>query len=142
MSIRNTNPLLTRAPKASVAVPQTLEDLHLPRDLVSSLVLRTLASAGQLSGAALEARLGLRFEVIRPIIDEFQRGQLMDTVGFAAEHGLENRPIPVRMAYVASSAGRQRAAELASVQTRYLGPCPVNFDDYVKLIRGQVEARM
>src|SRR6266516_2342979 len=51
----------------------------------------------------------------------------MDTMGFSNEPGLEGRPIPVRMSYTVSSAGRQRAAEMSSVQTRYLGPCPINF---------------
>src|SRR5579884_3541872 len=118
--------------------PKSLEDLRLRRDLVASLLLRTLAFAGQLSGAALEARLGLPFETIQPIVDDYQRGQLMDTLGYANEPGLEGRPIPVRMSYTVSSAGRQRAAELSSVSTRYLGPCPVPFEDYERLIRSQV----
>jgi hypothetical protein len=61
----------------------------------------------------------------------------MDTMGFSNEPGLEGRPIPVRMNYTVSSAGRQRAAEMSAVQTRYLGPCPINFDDYLTLIRSQ-----
>src|SRR5438270_10956839 len=125
----------------TIAAPRRLEDLNLRRDLVASLVLRTLAFADQLSGAALEARLGLPFETIEPIVQEFQKAQLMDTMGFASEAGLDGRPIPVRMAYTVSSAGRQRAAEMSAVQTRYLGACPVRFEDYVDLIRSQVAAR-
>jgi hypothetical protein len=120
------------------AAPQTLEDLRLRRDLVASLLLRTLAFADTLSGAALEARLGLPFETIQPLIEEFQRNQLMDTSGFASEPGLDGRPIPVRMSYTVSSAGRQRAAELSAVGTRYLGPCPVTFEDYMQLVTSQV----
>jgi MoxR-like ATPase len=122
----------------TLAAPQSLEDLHLRRDLVASLLLRTLAFADMLSGAALEARLGLPFETIHPLIEEFQRAQLMDTVGFAQEPGLEGRPMPARMNYTVSTTGRQRSAELSSVQTRYLGPCPVNYDDYVTLVRSQI----
>jgi MoxR-like ATPase len=94
-----------------------------------------------LSGAQLEARLGLPFETLHPLVEEFQRAQLMDTVGFATEPGLEGRPMPVRMNYTVSSNGRQRAAEMSSVQTRYLGPCPVQFDDYMELVRSQVAER-
>src|SRR2546430_9078389 len=65
----------------------------------------------------------------------------MDTMGFSNEPGLEGRPIPVRMSYTVSSAGRQRAAEMSAVQTRYLGPCPINFDDYLTLIRSQVTGK-
>ena len=123
------------------AAPRNLDDLRLRRDMVSSLLLRTLAFADQLSGAALEARLGLPFETVQPLIEEFQRLQLMDTMGFANEPGLDGRPIPVRMSYTVSSAGRQRAAELSSVGTRYLGPCPVPFEDYEQLIRSQVSEK-
>src|SRR5258707_239566 len=49
--------------------------------------------------------------------------------------------MPVRMSYTVSCAGRQRAAEMSSVQTRYLGPCPINFDDYLSLIRSQVTGK-
>src|SRR5438445_10103569 len=30
---------------------------------------------------------------------------------------------------------------MSTVQTRYLGPCPVNFEDYLALIRSQVSAK-
>ena len=125
----------------AIEAPRRLEDLHVRRDLVASLLLRTLAFADQLSGAAIESRLGLPFETLQPIIEEFQKAQLMDTMGFSNEPGLEGRPIPVRMSYTVSSAGRQRAAEMSSVQTRYLGPCPINFDDYLTLIRSQVTGK-
>jgi hypothetical protein len=125
----------------AIVAPKTIEDLKIRRDLVSSLLLRTIAFADQLSGAALENRLGLPFETLQPLIEEFQRAQLMDTVGFSNEAGLDGRPIPVRMAYTVSSAGRQRAAEMSNVQTRYLGPCPIRYEDYVELVQGQVPTR-
>jgi MoxR-like ATPase len=118
--------------------PKTLDDLHLRRDLVASLLLRTLAFADQLSGAALEARLGLPFDTLEPLLDEFQRAQLLDSGGYANEPGLEGRPVAVKMIYSVSSAGRQRAAEMSSVQSRYLGPCPVDLEDYVRLITTQM----
>jgi hypothetical protein len=122
----------------SIAAPARLEDTGLRKDLVSSLLLRTIAYADQLSGAALEARIGLPFETLQPIIEEFQRSQLMDTTGFANEPGLDGRPIPVRMMYTVSSAGRQRAAEMSAVQTRYMGACPIRYEDYLELVRSQV----
>ena len=126
----------------ALTAPTSIEDLHLRRDLVSSLLLRTLAFADNLSGAALETRMGLPFETLYPLIEEFQRAQLADTTGFANEPGLDGRPIPVRMAYTVSSAGRQRAAEMSAVQTRYLGPCPVRYEDYVELVRSQMVAKV
>src|SRR5882672_2011914 len=125
----------------AIEAPKRLEDLHVRRDLVASLLLRTIAFADQLSGAAIETRLGLPFETLLPIIEEFQKTQLMDTMGFSNDPGVEGRPIPVRMNYVVSSAGRQRASEMSSVQTRYLAPCPINFDDYLGLVRSQVTGK-
>src|SRR2546423_6406007 len=122
----------------ALAAPKTIEDTGLRKDLVASLLLRTIAYADQLSGASLEARIGLPFESLQPLIEDFQRNQMMDTTGFANEPGLDTRPIPVRMNYTVSSAGRQRAAEMSAVQTRYLGPCPIRYQDYLALVRGQV----
>ena len=94
----------------AIEAPKKLEDLRVRRDLVASLLLRTMAFADQLSGASIETRLGLPFETLQPIIEEFQKTQLMDTSGFSNEAGLEGRPIPVRMNYIISHPGRQRAA--------------------------------
>src|ERR1700694_3523122 len=125
----------------AIEAPKRLEDLHVRRDLVASLMLRTLAFSDQLSGAALETRLSLPFETLQPLIEEFQKTQLMDTLGFSNDPSVEGRPIPVRMNYTVSSAGRQRAAEMSAVQTRYLGPCPIAFDDYLALVRSQVTGK-
>src|SRR6266480_2822820 len=125
----------------AIEAPKRLEDLHVRRDLVASLLLRTLAFADQLTGAALEQRLGLPFETFSPLIDEFEKNQLMDTRGVSNDPGMEGRPYPVKMNYAISGAGRQRAAEMSAVQTRYLGPCPVNFEDYLALIRSQVTGK-
>src|SRR5258708_3238373 len=71
----------------------------------------------------------------------FQKSQLMDTMGFSNDPGVEGRPIPVRMNYVVSRAGRQRPPEMPPGQTRTLGPCPINFDDYLGLVRSQVTGK-
>ena len=121
--------------------PQSLESLNLRRDLVASLLLRTLAFSDRLSGAALEQRLGLPFDTFAPLLQEFEKAQMTDSPGFSTEPGLDGLPIPLRMAYACSSQGRQRSAELSAVQTRYLGPCPVAFEDYFGLVTSQVEEK-
>jgi hypothetical protein len=118
--------------------PKTLEDLNLKRDLVASLVLRTLAFSDRMSGAALEKRLGLPFETFKPLIQEYDKAQMTASPGFSQEPGLDGLSIDQRTAYECSSAGRARAAEMSSVQTRYLGPCPVNYEDYIDLVKSQV----
>jgi hypothetical protein len=121
--------------------PKTLEDLNLKRDLVASLVLRTLAFSDRMSGAALEKRLGLPFETFKPLIQEYDKAQMTTSPGFSQEPGLDGLSIDQRTAYECSSAGRARAAEMSSVQTRYLGPCPVNYEDYIDLVKSQVEQK-
>jgi hypothetical protein len=121
--------------------PKTLEDLNLKRDLVASLVLRTLAFSDRMSGAALEKRLGLPFETFKPLITEYDKAQLTTSPGFSQEPGLDGLSIDQRTAYECSSAGRLRASEMAAVQTRYLGPCPVNYEDYIELVKSQVETK-
>src|ERR1700730_13139647 len=118
--------------------PKTLDDLNLKRDLVASLVLRTLAFSDRMSGAALEKRLGLPFETFKPLIQEYDKAQMTSSPGFSTEPGLEGLTIDQRTAYECSSAGRARAAEMSSVQTRYLGPCPLNYEDYIELVKSQV----
>ena len=125
----------------TIDTPKRLEDLHVRRDLVASLLLRTLAFADQLTGSALEQRLGLTFETFSILIDEFEKNQLMDTRGVSNDPTLEGRPYPVKMNYAISVAGRARAAEMSTVQTRYLGPCPISFEDYLDLIRSQVTGK-
>src|SRR5260221_14672002 len=100
----------------AIEAPKRLEDLHVRRDLVASLLLRTLAFADQLSGGAIETRLGLPFETLQPIIEEFQKAQLMDTMGFSNQPRLDGRPTPVRMSNPASSMGLQPSAERPSAQ--------------------------
>jgi hypothetical protein len=122
----------------TLSKPKTLEDLNLKRDLVASLVLRTLAFSDRMSGAALEKKLGLPFETFKPLIQEYDKAQMTTSPGFSTEPGLEGLSIDQRTAYECSSAGRARAAEMSSVQTRYLGPCPVNYEDYIELVKSQV----
>jgi MoxR-like ATPase len=119
--------------------PTSAQSLDLNPELVSSLVLRTIASVGRLSGAALESRLGLPYDVVADLIEDFGRSHLVDLQGFAA--GLEDRPLEVRRIHVISDAGRDRAAQLATLQTHYLGPCPISFEQYVTLAKSDRDAR-
>src|SRR5204862_413321 len=98
----------------AIESPKRLEDLHVRRDLVASLLLRTLAFADQLTGSALEQRLGLPFETFSPLIDEFEKNQLMDTRGVSDDPTLEGRPYAVKMNYAISAASGQSPPPLVS----------------------------
>src|SRR5260370_41139200 len=92
--------------------PTTLEELNLKRDLVSSLVLRTLAFSDRMSGAALENRLGLPFETIKPLIQGFDKPHLTTSPGVSTEPGRDGMAIDGRTADECSPAGRQHASAL------------------------------
>src|SRR5256884_4562083 len=100
----------------AIEAPKRLEDLHVRRDLIASLLLRTLAFADQLTGAALEQRLGLPWETFSPLIDEFEKNQLVDERGVSTDPGLEGRPFRVKANFAISGAGRQRAADRKSTR--------------------------
>src|SRR6266581_3876721 len=102
----------------AIEAPKRLEDLHVRRDLVACLLLRTLAFAAQLTGSALEQRLGLPFETFSPLLDEFEKNQLMDTRGVSNDPTLEGRPYQVKMTSAISTVSRQRALEMSPGQTR------------------------
>src|SRR5207247_9009637 len=72
---------------------------------------------------------------------EIEKNRLLDARWVSNGPGREGRPYTVKMNDAMSGAGRQRAAEMSAVQTRYLGPCPVNFEDYLALIRSQVSGK-
>jgi predicted ATPase with chaperone activity len=115
--------------------PAELNDLRVNPDMVASLVLRTLAASGRLTGLQLEARLGIRYETFNQIVEAYVADHLIDLAGYGESASHEGRPVAVRMNHVIATAGRQRAAELAAVNTHYLGPCPVSLDDYLELVK-------
>ena len=129
----------TARPPTAPQLPRTLEALGLNPDLVSGLVLRHLAAVGTLSGAALEARMGVPYEAFQPLLDEHIKSHLIEQGGYATVTPTEGRPVALRMNHVISDAGRRRVAELAETSTMYLGPCPVNLETFVELALHQEE---
>src|SRR5947199_4721415 len=94
----------------AIEAPKRLEDLHVRRDLVASLLLRTLAFADQLTGAALEQRLGLPFETFSPLIDELEKNQLIETCGVSNDPGTEGRTEHLNATQPSSGRARQQRA--------------------------------
>lgn len=134
--------LQNQAPPVVVGqVPTSLADLGVPLDFISGLILRHLAAAGMISGGDLERRMGVPYEVFQPVIDELVRTHLLEQSGYSNQPSLEGRPLPLRMNHSISQAGRERVQEMAQVQTRYTGPCPISLEAYVKLVLGQEESQ-
>lgn len=125
----------------TLAPPRSLAELGVSRDLLSGLVLRHLAAAGTLTGAAFEERLRVPHTVLQPVLDDLGRTQFLERGGHSTDPAIASRPMALRMSYTVTSAGRRRATELAAVTSHYLGPCPLGLDAAVALVRAQAARR-
>lgn len=114
---------IVRFPEA----PKTLADAGLPFDLMVSLALKTLHFAGELSGAAMAARLGLQYSLIVPILQHLKNAHLVEVSG----GGLTAGPAFV---YRLTDAGRVRAL-LALEESHYVGAAPVPLAAYAAYMR-------
>ena len=107
--------------------PRTLAESGLTFDQVLQLVVKLLHVAGDLSGAELGERLGLRYSVLEPVLQHLRTSYLCEVLG----GGLVGGPSFI---YRASDAGRARAM-LFLEQNRYVGAAPVPFRQYELYMR-------
>jgi len=104
------------------AAPRDVAESGLNVDLLTQLVLKTLHLAGTLTGLELAARLGLRFPVLEPSLDDLKWQHHVEVVAGAAIGGAGYK-------YRITDAGRERAA-LFLAHNRYVGVAPVPLDQY------------
>jgi predicted ATPase with chaperone activity len=102
--------------------PNTLDEAGLSIDMVLQLILKTLHFSGELSGADLARRLGLRFSVIEPALQELKVQHQLEISGGAILGGPSYR-------YRITDAGRTRAA-LFLESNHYVGAAPVPLAQY------------
>jgi predicted ATPase with chaperone activity len=103
--------------------PLTLDDAGLSLDLVLQLALKTLNFAGELTGTDLAARLGLRYSVIEPVLEELKAQRQVEIVGGSYLGG------PSYL-YRITDSGRARAAFFLQ-SNKYVGVAPVPFRQYI-----------
>ena len=121
------------------APPRSINDLGVGRGLISGLVLRHLAAAGTLSGAALQDRLGLPLDILEPVLADHTHQHMAERKGHSDDPRLQDMSLDQRFNYHITSEGRKQALELSQVTSHYLGPCPVGIEDALELIRTQAE---
>ena len=102
--------------------PSTLEEAGLSLDLVLQLALKTLHFTGEMTGADLANRLGLRFSVIEPALQLVKSQHQVEIVGGGMLGGPAYR-------YRITDAGRTRAA-LFLESSHYVGAAPVPLVQY------------
>ena len=107
--------------------PRTLDEAGLSFDGVMQLVVKLLHLAGELSGAELGERLGLRYSVLEPVLHHLRTSYLCEVSG----GGLVGGPSFV---YRVTDAGRTRAM-LFLEHNRYVGVAPVPFRQYERYMR-------
>ncbi len=112
--------------------PQSLEESGLSVDQLVQLSLKTLLFAGELSGAALAARLGLNFSVVAPAIEMLKSHRHCEIAGGVMLG-------PASYMYRVTDAGRARGA-LFLEQNHYVGRAPVPLEQYRRYVLARQHA--
>jgi len=111
------------------APPTSLEETGLSREALLGLLVKTLHLRGGQSGFGISDALALPFGLVDDLLLELQGGGLLEVKGAEG---------PTRSTYRFSltGKGRERAGDELTA-SRYVGPAPVPFSQYVEWIRRQ-----
>ena len=107
--------------------PDTLEQSGLNIDLVIQLVLKTLHLSGTMTGLDLAGRLGVRFAVLEPALDQIKWQHHIEIVGGSMLGAAAYK-------YRITDAGRERAV-LFLEANHYVGAAPVPLAQYQAYMR-------
>lgn len=113
--------------------PESLADTGLSEALVSGLILKALYVRGEALGVELHDQLALPMSVLDDLIQQLQERRLVEV---HATRGPRRGEWMFRL----TTDGRKRAAEELEV-SRYVGPAPVPFDDWVRYVELQAPER-
>lgn len=111
---------------AAIAVPQSVRDIGVGRNLLEDLALKILYLEGELSLVDLAERVKLSLPIVEELFQRLRKEELCEVKGMAG--GVHR--------IATSSQGKSRALELLSFN-QYAGPAPVSLKDYVSRIRAQ-----
>ena len=107
-------------------IPDRVEDLGIPRAVVSDLILRYLWLHGTGTLANLQESLKLSFPVLETLFHQFRQQQLLEVKGMVGND----------YSFSLTAAGRTQAAGRNEV-SQYVGPAPVNILQYQKVVKEQ-----
>lgn len=114
-------PLEVRPP-----IPDRLDDLGIPRSLVSDLILRYLWLHGSATLAMLHSALKLSFPVLESMFHQMRQQQLLEVKGMVGND----------YSFFLSNAGRALAMGRNEV-CQYAGPAPVSLVQYHEVVKAQ-----
>ena len=107
-------------------IPDRLDDLGLPRAMVSDLILRYLWLHGSASLEALHDSLKLSFPILETMFHQFRQQQLLDVKGMLGND----------YSFSLTSSGRALATARNEV-CQYVGPAPVSIQQYQQVVSAQ-----
>ena len=107
-------------------IPDRIEDLGIPRALVSDLFLRYLWLHGSGTLAALHETLMLSFPVLETLFHQFRQQQLLEVKGMLGND----------YSFTLTSGGRALATARSEV-CQYVGPAPVSIQQYHDVVKSQ-----
>lgn len=116
-----------------LAEPTSLDDLHIPQNLVIDLVLRLLFNEGNVALSRFIEVLRIPNRVIDNLLLWLQKEHLVDVSKATAELGRLGN------VYALTDAGEQRARD-AFERSQYVGPAPVPIHYYSRGIELQTQA--
>jgi hypothetical protein len=126
--MRTANALVAQETPAECwpVIPDRLEDLGIPRALVTDLILRYLWLHGSGSLASLNEKLKLSFPILEGMFHQFRQQQLLEVKGMVGND----------YSFTLTTAGRALATARNEV-CQYVGPAPVSIQQYHQLVKAQ-----
>lgn len=109
--------------------PNTVEETGIDFGQLIDLVVKTVYFGGRPTARAICARLCLPFSVVENVLTFLKREQFLDVVGSS---GLGEQ----QYQYALTGKGNEKAME-ALERNQYVGPCPVPFESYVRIVERQ-----
>ena len=113
-------------PDVRPLIPDRIEDLGIPRALVSDLILRYLWLHGTASLTALNRALKLSFPVLEIMFHQFRQQQLLEVKGMVGND----------YSFSLSGNGRNMAENRSQV-CQYVGATPVSIREYHDVVKAQ-----
>jgi len=107
-------------------IPDRIEDLGIPRALVSDLILRYLWLHGAGTLAALHETLKLSFPVLEVMFHQFRQQHVLEVKGMVGND----------YSFTLTSSGRTLATARNEV-CQYVGPAPISIQEYHRVVKAQ-----
>jgi hypothetical protein len=108
------------------ATPRSVDDLQLPRSVVSDLILRFLWHHGTASITLLQRSLKLPFHVLEGLFHHFRQQHLVEV----------KQTIGLNSTFALTNSGRAQAASRMEA-CQYVGPAPVSLEQYTRVVKAQ-----